>query len=174
MPWSWGDTKYSIHREYSIHRVQHPPKIVCLPSILMIRCWPLNVASASGIPPKTIDRHQPALHESSKGKLHCHIPTVVTEQTDESSLRTRPAVHRQPLSTGAISLCHSPQVHVQSHSITASKCITTVARSGHLCSHDHGLKVHLQTRLITSSKCIPKLALSWSPPAAANTPNYGL
>jgi len=62
MTWSWVDT------EYSIHRVQHPPKIVCLPFILMITSWPLNVASASGIPPYTIDRHQPALHESSKVK----------------------------------------------------------------------------------------------------------
>jgi len=64
-------TKYSIPRventpstaytEYSIHRVQHPPKIICLPFILIIRSWPLNVPSASSVPPYTIDRHQPAL-----------------------------------------------------------------------------------------------------------------
>jgi len=72
MTWSWVDT------EYSIHRVQHPPKIVCLPFIHMITCWPLNVASASGVPPYTIDRHQPALHESLKVKAHCHIPTVAS------------------------------------------------------------------------------------------------
>ena len=29
-------TEYSIHREYSINRVQHPPKIVSLPIIPMI------------------------------------------------------------------------------------------------------------------------------------------
>jgi len=48
MTWSWVDT------EYSIHRVQHPPKIVCLPFILMITSWPLNVAPASGVPPYMI------------------------------------------------------------------------------------------------------------------------
>jgi len=46
----------------SWHRVQHPPKIVCLPFILMITRWPLSVASAPSVPPYTIDRHQPALH----------------------------------------------------------------------------------------------------------------
>jgi len=39
---------------------------------------PLNVASASGMPPYMIDRHQPALHESSKVKSPCHIPTVAS------------------------------------------------------------------------------------------------
>jgi len=62
----------SIHRvqaytEYSIHRLQHRPEIVCLPFILMITSWPLNVASASGVPPYRIDRHQPGLHESWMG-----------------------------------------------------------------------------------------------------------
>jgi len=76
-------TPSTAYTEYSIHRVQHPPKIVCLPFILMITCWPLNVASASGVPPYMIDRHQPALHESSKVKSHCHIPTVASELTDE-------------------------------------------------------------------------------------------
>jgi len=71
-------TPSTAYTEYSIHRVQHPPKIVCLPFILMIRMWPLNVASASGVPPYTIDCHQPALHGSSKVKSHCHIPTVVS------------------------------------------------------------------------------------------------
>jgi len=81
-------TEYSIHRVqhspstaytyYSIHRVQHPPMIGCLPFILMITSGPVNVASASRLPPDTIDRHQPALHESSKVKSPCHIPTVAS------------------------------------------------------------------------------------------------
>jgi len=73
MSWHWSTayTEYRICRvqhftKYSIHRVQHPPKIVCLPSILMITSWPLNVTSASGVHPYTIDRHQPALDASSK------------------------------------------------------------------------------------------------------------
>ena len=79
-------TEYSIHRvqhtpstaytEYSIHRVQHTAKI--LPFILMITSWPLNVASASGVPPYTIHRLHPALHESWKVKSRCHIPTVAS------------------------------------------------------------------------------------------------
>jgi len=75
----WHDhelTPSTAYTEYSIHRVQHPPKIVCLPSIHMITSWPLIVASASGVPPYTIDRQQPALHERSKVKSHCHLPTV--------------------------------------------------------------------------------------------------
>ena len=89
MSWHWVQayTKYkhtpstSIHQvqaytKYSIHRVQHPPTIVCLPFILMITCWPLNVASGSGVHPYTIDRHQWTLHRSSKVKSDCHTPTV--------------------------------------------------------------------------------------------------
>jgi len=60
---SWD--RVQAYTEYSIHRVQHTPKIVCLPFILMITSWPLNVACASGVPPYMIDPHQPALHESS-------------------------------------------------------------------------------------------------------------
>ena len=66
------------YTEYSMHRVQHPPKSVCLPFILMIMSWPLNVASASGVLRYTIDRHQPAVHDRSKVKSHCHIPTVAS------------------------------------------------------------------------------------------------
>jgi len=79
-------TKYSIHQvqhspstsytEYRIHRVLHPPTMVYHPFILTITSWPLNVTSASGIPPVKIDRHQPALHESSNVKSPHHIRTV--------------------------------------------------------------------------------------------------
>jgi len=76
-------TECSIHlvqhtpsRAYTV--VQHPPEIVCLPLILMITSWPLNVASASSVPPYTIDRHEAALQESSKVESCCHIPTVAS------------------------------------------------------------------------------------------------
>jgi len=68
-------TPSTAYTAYSIHRVQHPPKVVCLPFILMITSWPLNVVSASGVPPCTIDCHQPALHKSLKGGVtssHSH------------------------------------------------------------------------------------------------------
>jgi len=77
----WHDhelTPTTAYTEYSIHRVQHPHRIVCLRFILMITSWPLNVASASAVPPYMIDRHQPALHESWKVQSHCHIPTVAS------------------------------------------------------------------------------------------------
>ena len=70
---SWHQVQHTpstAYTENSIHRIHHTPKIVCLPFILMITSWPLNVASASGVPPYTIDRHQPALHESLKVKSH--------------------------------------------------------------------------------------------------------
>ena len=67
-----------VNTEYSIHRVQHPRTMVCLPFIVMITSWPLNAATASGVPPYMIDRHQPALHESSKAESPCHIPTVAS------------------------------------------------------------------------------------------------
>ena len=132
-------TDYRIHRvqrapstaytEYSIHRVQRPPKIVCLPFIPMIMSGPLNEASASRISPYTIDRHQPAHHESSKVKSPCLIPTFASQQTDELSLSTRCAVHRPP-----------------------SKYSSNLARSRPSSSHDHGLHVQLQTQSLTASK----------------------
>jgi len=72
MSWLWVNTVYSIHQ------IQYTPKIVCFPFMLTITSWPLNVASASSVPPNKINRHQPALYESSKVKSPCHIPMVVS------------------------------------------------------------------------------------------------
>jgi len=77
----WHDhesTPSTAYTEYSIHRVQHPRNIVCLPFILIITSWPLNVTLASGVPPYTINRHQPALYESWRVKSPSHIPTVAS------------------------------------------------------------------------------------------------
>ena len=81
MRWHW----VQANTMYSIHRVQHQhiPKIACHPFILMITSWPLNVASASGVPSYTIDCHQPARQESSKIKSPCHIPIFASQLTDE-------------------------------------------------------------------------------------------
>jgi len=46
---------------------------------------------------------------------------------------------------------HSLQVHLQTCSITASKCISKL--------HDLSLQMHLQTRSITASKCISEFNL---------------
>jgi len=53
------------------------------------------------------------------------------------------------------------QVHLQTRSITASKCISQL--------HNLGLQMHLHTCLITASKCISKLALSWPPSASLSS-----
>jgi len=67
--------------EYSIHWVQHPPMIFCLPFILMVTSWPLNIASASGLPSYKFNSHQPALHESSKVRSLCLMsPSKLTEE----------------------------------------------------------------------------------------------
>jgi len=54
------------------------------------------------------------------------------------------------------SLIHGLQVHLWIRSITASKCISTLARSWPPSSHGHGHQVHLQTSSIIASKYIIK------------------
>jgi hypothetical protein len=71
-------TQSKAYTEHSIQRVMYHPTIVCLPFMPTIASCPLNVASASSVPPYKIDRHQPALHESSKVKSHHRIPTVAS------------------------------------------------------------------------------------------------
>jgi len=147
MPSSWGNT------ECSIHRVQHTPKIVCRPFILTISSWPLNVASASGVPPYRSTTTSQFSIRASKVKTPCHISPVASWLTDE-------------LSPGAPSIDRL-QLLVQSRSITTSKCIFKLARSrppsAFPNSLDHGLQVYLQTSSIMASKCISKLARSRPP-----------
>jgi len=66
------------------------------------------------------------------------------------------------------------QVHLHTHSITASKCIFKLARLQHLNPHNHGLQELLHTRLITASKCISKLARSRPPSASPNPLDHSL
>jgi len=55
-------TETVANTKYSIHGIQHSPRIVRLPVIFTIMSWPLTVAWTSGVPPCKIDCHQPALH----------------------------------------------------------------------------------------------------------------
>ena len=142
----WHDhelTPSTAYTEYSIHRVQHPPKIVCLPFFLIIASWPLNVASASSVPPYTIDCRQPALYESWNVTSPCHIPRVASQLSDEESLSTGRAVHRPPPSTRPISLNHGLHVYIQTHSITASNFARSRAPSTPPNSLNHRLQVYL-------------------------------
>jgi len=119
------------------------------------------------MPPYKIDRHQPAFHESSQLNSPCHILSVASQLTDEQSLSTWRAVHRPPLSTRPISLDYGLQVHLQTRTITDSKCKSPN-------SHDRGLKVHLQTRTITASKCISEFPCSRPPSASLSSLHLGL
>ena len=130
----------------------------------------MNVASASGVPPHTIDRHQPALHESSMVKSPCHIPTVASWLTDERSFSTRRAVHRLPPSTRPNSLNYG----LQTRPITASKFISKLAGSRPPSASPKSLDYGLQTRSITASKCISKLARLRPPSASPKWLDYGL
>jgi len=46
-----GSIPSAAYAECTFHRVRHTPRIVCHGFILSISSWPLNVASASGVPP---------------------------------------------------------------------------------------------------------------------------
>jgi len=114
-----------------------------------------------------IDRHQPVLHTSYNCQAtlsHSHGYEVTNR-----SIESRRAVHRPPPSTHQISLDHGLQVYLHTRSITASKCISKLARSrppsASPNSLDHGPQVYLQTRSITACK----FARSWPPSAYLHT-----
>jgi len=64
--------------------------------------------------------------------------------------------------TSPNSLDHGLQAHLQTPSITASKCISKLAWLQPPSSHDHGLHVHLETGSSTAAK-FPR---SWPPCAS--------
>jgi len=158
MLWSWVDT------ECSMHRVQHTPEIVFLPFIITISSWPLNVASASSVPPSRSTTTSQFSISASKVKSRHQIPTVSRSLINEYSLSTWGACHRPPPDRTP------PKVLLQSHSMKACKCIIKLARSQPPSSSpnflDHGLQVHIQTRSIPASQCISKFTESPSPIAS--------
>jgi len=76
-------TLHTASSEYSMHRVQHTPRIVRPPFILSISCWPLNIASASGVPPNRSTATSPSSISASKVKSPRHIFTVSSSLTDD-------------------------------------------------------------------------------------------
>jgi len=155
MQWSWLNT------EYSIHQVQHHPKIdsLLLPGSLPLpACIPLP------------------------GGCCCTqlstCPQLPVNQWIESQLPSRLPPNRPLPSTHSISLNHSLQEHLQTRSITTSQCISEFTQyQSPIASPttlDHGLKVNLQTRSITASQRIFKLALSRPSCASLLSLNLGL
>jgi hypothetical protein len=142
MSWSWVGTKYSIHL------VQHPSKIVWIPFIFMIISWTMNVASTSDVP----------LHETSKEKSTCHIPTVASWLSDETSLRIWHGVLSLPLSTYPKSLDYSLSVYLQTPSITISKLARSQPPSVSPKSLNRCLQVYLRTHSTTACMYVSKQA----------------
>jgi len=66
------------------------------------------------------------------------------------------------------------QVLFQSHSITASKCISKLARSQAPSVSPNSLDYGLQVHTITASKCIPEFTWSWPPSASLSSLDLGL
>jgi len=129
------------------------------------------------VSPYTIDRHQPARHESSKVKSPCHIPTFPSQLTAELSLSTQCAVHRPRPCTGPILLDYGhPSSHdhglqsVSPNSLDQSLQVYVQTRPlRHRSSHGYGLQVYLQPHSITPSKSVQ----SWPPRVSPNSLNPG-
>jgi len=137
------------------------------PFILTIMSWPLDVASASGVPPSKTVRLQPALHGSKQVKSPRHIPMVASY--------CNCLVYRVlPPSSPPINCL---EVLLQPWSIMA-ECISTLAwlwpPSASLSSLDLGLQVHLPCRSIMASNWISELTLSRPQSASPNWLHHGL
>jgi len=79
-----------------------------------------------------------------------------------------------PQSASPNLLDYGLQVHPQLGCITASKCISKLARLRPPSSHHHCLKVQLRTGLIMISECISKFTWSRPPNVSPNTYNHTL
>jgi len=119
-------TTSTAYTEYSIHRVQHTPKIVRLACILMIMSRPLNVALASDVPPWDLKdivtlshSHGCELTKCRKQSEHPARRPSTASQYSSKLARIRP-----PNSPD-----HGLQLYLQTRLITASKCISKLARS---------------------------------------------
>ena len=125
------------------------------------------------IPTSTVSRSQPVSHLSADhvglNSLHSHN----YELTNEYSLNS----HRASLPHYSLQITLL-EVLLQTHSITASQCISAVGRSRPPCASLSSLnlnrQLHLQTRSITASKCISKLTQSRPPSASLSSLNVSL
>jgi len=211
MPWSWVNTECSTHEvqhtlstaytEYNIHRVQHTPSTAFTEDYLLsLHSLEFELTAEcrfsfrrTSLP---IDRHQPVLHKSVKGKVtsshsHCfeltnrwresqhlaRLPSTASRSTT-SKYSSNLALSYPATSASPNSLDHGLGVYLWVHSILLSNCISKVARSwpqsASLCSLDLGLQLHLHTRSITASQCISEFPQCRSPIASPNSLDDGL
>jgi len=185
---SWHQVQHSPST--AVTKVQSPRKILCLPFIPIMMSWPMNVASASSVPPYTIDRHPPSSPWQLKVEVtlsHSHRYELNTWRIESQHLASHPSTRSKCLSKLAGSqhrsgspklLDHGLQVHLQTHSITTAQCITQFTRSWPPILSpnqlDYHLQVHLQPRSITAPKCISQLAQLWPSGALPYSLNDGL
>jgi len=155
MPWSWLNT------EYTIHQVQHHPKIDSLP------------LTASFLLPPSF----PSLSGCCCTQLST-IPQLQVNQWIESQLPSRLPPDRPLRSAPPISLDYSLQVHLQTRLIMVSQCISEFTRSrspiASPTSLDHGLPVHLWVHSISVSNPISNVAESRTPSASPNSLHHSL
>jgi len=142
-----------VNTEYSIHQVQHHPKIDSLP-------LPASISSLGGWCTQLSTFPQLQVNKWIETQLPSRLPANrPPPSTPHISLDVRPA------SASPNSLGHTLGVHLWVHLISASKCMSK--------SLDHGLPVHLQTRSITASQCISKPNQSRPPTAYLSSLDFG-
>jgi len=154
--------------EYTIHRVQHTPKIVCLLFILMTTSGLLQKASSPGVP--SLHNRLPSASSpwQLKGKFtlsRSHVCELTNWWKEWQHPVWRPSTASQDYSK--LTQLQPPNWlnwGLQTQSITVSKCISQLtwwhAASASTNSLDHSLQMHRQIRFITSSKCISKMGQS--------------
>jgi len=159
------ETDYCIHRvlhtlstahtEYCIHRVLHHSKINCLL---------LAASLSSGISYLSSPDSHLSVDLVVLTSLHSHDDTFTIEYS-LSCCRTSLVIY-------CLQMNHH-QV-LQSWSITDSKCISKLARSGppgaSLITHSPGLQFHLKISSVMASK----FSWSGSPNVSPNSPDHGL
>jgi hypothetical protein len=145
----------------------------------MITSWPLNVASASGVPPYMIDLHQTNSPSELNGKVtfsQSHS-CVLTNWWKESQYpapcpSTGHEVFFQICSIPASKLTRSR------HPISAPNFLDYRLQTRSIAAYKFAQSwppsAYLQTRQIMASKCISKLAQSQPPSVSPNSLDYGL
>ena len=148
MPQLW------VNAEYSIYQVQHYFLMPSPPLTASISSLGWYCTQLSTVP-------QLHINQSIVSQLPSYLPS-----------------NQPPPSTSPISLDHSLEVHVQTGSVIASKCISEFTQSQHLSTTpillNHGLKAHQWATSIPISNCIIKFARWWRQSASLSSIDLGL
>jgi len=97
------------------------------------------------------------------------LPVLVESRSIAASECISKPTWSRPPSVSPDLLDYGLQVHLQTHSITASKCISRLARLRHSSLHDHSIHVHLKTHSFMAWKFAPL----WPPSASPISLDHG-